>query len=55
LERRLIGLSSLAARDESVFIRNMLSEYEENQITLARVEANRFRPIVPVPDFATNS
>ncbi len=37
-ERRIIGLAAASAGEESAFIRQLLSEYEENQLTLAILE-----------------
>lgn len=54
LERRIIGLASLAVRDESDFVRRVLGEYEENQLTLAAIEARSYRPFNPVPDFSAD-
>lgn len=54
LERRLIAIASLAVREDTVRVRQLLSEYEENRITLAAIEARDFRPFDAVPDFAAD-
>jgi hypothetical protein len=54
LERRLISLASLTVREDTVRIRRLLSEYEENQITLAAIEARDFRPFDAAPDFSAD-
>lgn len=55
LERRLIGIASLGVREEKIFIRKVLSEYEENHLTLKSIESRGFKPFDPVADFATHS
>lgn len=53
-ERRAIGLAAAAAREEKTFIRRVLSEYEENHLTLATLEERGFEPISPAPDFGSD-
>ena len=55
LERRIIAYACVAVREDRPRIRRLLSEYEENRISLASIEDREFRPFVPVPDFAADS
>src|SRR5205823_8862756 len=41
--RRVLALSSLAAKEERAVIRRMLGEFEETQVTLRMLEATSFR------------
>lgn len=50
-ERRVIALAAAAVRQEKRFIRRILSEYEENGLTLSILEERNFRPLGPAPDF----
>ncbi len=54
-ERRVVGLASLAARDERIFIKKLLDGYEENQFLLKAMEKRDFRPFDVAPDFASDS
>jgi hypothetical protein len=53
-ERRAIGLAAAAAQEEKTFIRRVLSEYEDNHLTLATLEERDFEPISPAPDFGSD-
>ncbi len=55
LERRLVALASLAVREDRIRVRRLLSEYEENRVTLAAIEARDFRPFDIVPDFSADA
>lgn len=52
LERRVLGLAALEAEDEAWLIRELLSEYEENAVTLSLIDERSFRAIRSKPDFA---
>lgn len=54
LERRLIAIASLAVGEDTVRVRRLLSEYEENRVTLAAIEAREFRPFDTAPDFSAD-
>ena len=51
LERRLLALAALAVKDERRIVRELLSGYEENAVTLAMIEAASFKPIAVAADF----
>jgi len=53
-ERRIIGLAATAARSEKSFIRRLLSEYEENRLTLALLSERDFKKVTPAPDFGAD-
>ena len=53
-ERRIIGLAAATAGEESSFIRRVLSEYEENFLTLRTLENRGFMPVEPAPDFGSD-
>ncbi len=53
-ERRIIALAAATAGEEKTFIRQVLSEYEENRITLDLLEARGFKPVDPAPDFGSD-
>lgn len=55
LERRLVALASLSVREDTARVKRLLSEYEENRVTLAAVEARDFRPFDVAPDFSADS
>lgn len=50
--RRALALALLAAGDERKIITNVLSEFEENALTLRVIENNRFRPFSLSADFS---
>jgi hypothetical protein len=52
LERRLLGLTSVALTEPRPRIRSLLGAYEENNITLRAIANRGFRPIPVVADFA---
>lgn len=51
LERRLLGLTSVALEEPRPRTRALLGAYEENDLTLRAVAARRFRPLPVVGDF----
>jgi hypothetical protein len=51
LERRVLALSALQAGESRAFIRNLLSQYEDNRPTLDLLESTDYRPPRLVPDF----
>lgn len=52
LERRLLALGALQAGADTNLVRNLLGEFEENQVTLLLIEEHDFRPLPVEPDFA---
>jgi hypothetical protein len=54
-ERRIISLAAAQAGLGKEFIRGVLSEFEENQLTLAMLEERDFVALPPVPDFSPDS
>ncbi len=52
--RRVLALGSATAREERVRVRKLLSEFEENAVTLAFLDARQYRPVKPKPDFEGN-
>lgn len=51
LERRLLALGSLGLREPRQRVRDLLSAYDENQVTLRVIEDRGFRPIAVSSDF----
>lgn len=51
LERRILALSALQAGEDRTFVRNLLSQMEDNQPTLLMLQSTDFRPPTLVPDF----
>lgn len=54
-ERRIVGLAAATLGEEAQFIRHVLGEYEENQLTLSLLEDRGFESIDPAPDFTPDS
>jgi hypothetical protein len=54
-ERRIIGLAAVALGKDATFIRHVLGEYEENQLTLSMLEDRGFQPMKSAPDFGPDS
>lgn len=52
LERRLLALGALQAGADTNLVRNLLGEFEENQVTLSLIEDRDFKPLQVEPDFA---
>src|ERR1035438_653112 len=50
-ERRVMGLVATAVHEDRRFIRQILNECEENQLTLAMLEERSFEPLPPESDF----
>lgn len=50
-ERRVLALALLAAGDERRSIRRILSEFEENALTMRAIERNRYQPFAFSSDF----
>jgi hypothetical protein len=50
-ERRVLAMAALNAGETRTWVRNLLSEFEENAVTLAFLEARRFRAVRPGGDF----
>jgi hypothetical protein len=55
LQRRVIALAALNAGEERGFVRNVLSEFEENAPTLALLEHRYFRPLDVSADYEGDS
>lgn len=51
LERRLLALGSLGLGEPRQRVRDLLSAYDENQVTLRLIESRNFRPIAVSSDF----
>lgn len=51
LERRVLALTAVGLKEERDFIRRLLREFEQNEVTLQMIEARRFRPLPITPDF----
>jgi hypothetical protein len=51
-ERRILAMAAVGLRDEPAFVRTLLSEFDENQVTLAMLEDRQFRPLPTSADFA---
>jgi hypothetical protein len=51
LERRVLALAALSAKEERQFVRSLLREFEQNDATLAFLEARNFRPLPIKGDF----
>jgi hypothetical protein len=51
-ERRILALAAIAAEEEPSFVRELLSEFDENVPTLEMLKARKWRPIPGAPDFA---
>lgn len=51
LERRILGLTALSLREERSFVRSLLREFEQNEVTLRMVEDRNFRPFPITSDF----
>jgi hypothetical protein len=51
MHRRVLALSALQAGEPRAVIRRILSEFEENSVTLEMLEDRGFRSVKPVPDF----
>ncbi len=51
LERRVLALTALALREERAFVRSLLREFEQNDVTLQMIEARHFAPIAVTADF----
>ena len=50
-ERRILALALLSARDEPKIIRSILSDFEENALTLRMIQKNKYTPFPLSPDF----
>lgn len=50
--RRALAISALQASEERKFIRDLLREFRENEVTLTMIEARHFRPLKSVTDFS---
>lgn len=51
MHRRVLALSAIQAGEPRTVIRRILSEFEENSVTLEMLEDRGFRSVKPVPDF----
>lgn len=51
LHRRTLALSALAADEDTAFVRSLLSEFEENRVTLEMLDDRSFRPLKVSADF----
>jgi hypothetical protein len=51
-ERRILAMTAVALGDEPAFVRSLLNEFDENQVTLAMLEDRQFRPLPVSADFA---
>lgn len=52
MERRVLALAAVELGEEAWLVRELLGEYEENEVTLAMVEDRGFRPVAAKPDFS---
>lgn len=55
LHRRSLALAALSAGEEPAYVRSLLSEFEENQVTLAMLTDRRFRTVKVSADFEATS
>jgi hypothetical protein len=51
LERRILALAAMSADDEPGFARQLLSEFDENAVTLEMLRARRWRAPRVASDF----